>query len=498
MGKGRCIAVLGTASDVGKSLVVTALCRLFRRRGLRVAPFKAQNMSNNSFVTTDGGEMGRAQVVQAEAAGVEPRVEMNPVLLKPSGDDRSQVVILGKARGDASASAYFKHSDTLFDVAARCLDDLRSLFDAVVIEGAGSCAEMNLMDRDFVNFRMARYADAPVILVADIGRGGVFAQVIGTLEVLPPSCRRMIEGIVINGFRGDASLFRDGVDYLRRRAGVPVLGVLPYFDDLYVDAEDGVVLDALYARRIVEDDAVVRIGVVHLPRVSNFTDFAPLWLEPRVSVEYLRRPVGLEVLDAVIVPGTKNTRADLAWVKSHHWNEALRRYLDHGGTVVGICGGYQMLGRIVDDTEGIEGQPGTTEGIGFLDVETVMCPDKVLCRTQGRWAGDDTPVEGYEIHMGISTVSSGVPPAFVVTSRNGVAVDDTDGAVGRCGRVWGTYLHGFFEGDEFRHSFLAALADGGWKPSGESFRAFKERQYDLLADRFEEYVDVGAVLEMLG
>ena len=396
-----CIAVFGTGSDVGKSVVVTALCRAILRRGIRVAPFKAQNMSNNSGVTPEGLEMGRAQIVQAEAARIAPQVDMNPVLLKPTSDLGSQVVVLGRVEGNSLAADYHRRKERLFGTAAAALARLRRAHELVVLEGAGSCAEVNLMAGDFVNLRMAEQAAAPVVLVADIHRGGVFAQIVGTLACLEPRQRDMIRGFIVNRFRGDLTLFADGVRWIEARTGRPVFGVLPWFTDIRIESEDSVAIEnpPRVAGAAAAGDAA--IAVVRLPHISNFTDVEPLQAVAGLRVHFLERPQDLRGFRAVILPGSKNTRHDLEWLQTSGWADAVRAHHRDGGHILGVCGGYQMLGARVHDPDGHEGRPGSSEGLGLLPVETVLQAPKTTTLTRFRWDGADGC--GYEIHMGRTT-----------------------------------------------------------------------------------------------
>jgi adenosylcobyric acid synthase len=498
----KCLAVLGTGSDVGKSVVVAALCRIFSNRGVQVAPFKAQNMSNNSFVTVLGGEVGRAQVVQAEAARVPIHVDMNPVLLKPCTDTGAQVILHGKAIGNSEASTYFANTDFLFRQALSSLERLRADHDLIVMEGAGSCAEVNLRDRDFVNFRMAHAADAPVILVADIDRGGVFAQVVGTLDVIPREDRDRIRGILINRFRGDARLFADGIEYLEKRTGLPLLGLIPYYRHIEIDSEDGMPLDVAIDPPAHPSPEKINIAVLRFPHISNFTDFAPLAREPIVSLHYLSRPRSLEGYDVVFLPGSKNVRSDLEWMRTVGWAAHIEDYAAGKGKICGICGGYQMLGRLIRDPHGMEGAPGDTAGLGLLNVQTTLAAEKVLSRSTGIWKANGKAIEGYEIHMGVTESMENTPAVIHVASRNGQAVHDVDGAASADGTKWGVYFHGLFDLSDFRISFLEAL-----KPelharlqcrSQENEPAFKERQYNLLAEHFSAHMDMPKLLEIAG
>jgi adenosylcobyric acid synthase len=403
--KAKCIAVLGTGSDVGKSIVATALCRIFYQKGFSVAPFKAQNMSNNSGVTPEGLEMGRAQIVQAEAANLIPHVDMNPVLLKPSGKSGSQVVLFGKALGNQSAEAYRKNNADLFNAAGNALDRLRDTYDLVVMEGAGSCAEVNLMENDIVNFRMARYADADVILVADIDKGGVFAQIVGTLECLSKEFRKMVKGFIINRFRGDVRLFEDGVKWIEEKTGIPVVGVIPWFNDIRIDDEDSVAIESpdFFAEDNQKD--IPKIAVIRLPYISNFTDINPLEQIVGVQVVYLEKSKELNAYKAVIIPGSKNTRYDLAWMEQVGWTNRLQFYAENGGHLLGICGGFQMLGKFIDDPDGLEEEPGKSAGLGLLDVETVLKASKTTTLSEFFW--NSAQGQGYEIHMGQTKWLSG-------------------------------------------------------------------------------------------
>ena len=468
---------------------------------MRVAPYKAQNMSNNSYVTMEGGEMGRAQIAQAQAARVEPVVDMNPVLLKPSSDTGAQVVLHGKPVGNALAKDYFANTDTLFRAAEASLNRLRHRYELIVMEGAGSCAEVNLRPRDFVNFRMAHAAAAPVIIVADIDKGGVFAQIIGTLTCLPDEDRERVRGFIINRFRGDATLFDDGIAYIERRTGLPVLGLTPFYYHIEIDSEDGMPLDTLIDPPAGPLPGRINIAVIRLPHISNFTDFNPLIRETAVSLHYLARPRSLTGYDLLLLPGCKNVRSDLDWLRDVGWDERIRAYHRRGGRTGGICGGYQMLGQIIRDPSGIEGVPGDTQGFGLLNVETTLLPDKTLTRTTGTWIGNGQRVDGYEIHMGRTQPVDAPAPVLGVEKRNGQVVDDVDGHQSSDSRVWGTYLHGLFDEIDFRHSFLRGLrsdlSDELSDMTSESVAAFRDRQYDLLAEHFREHLDMATLYDIV-
>ena len=485
----RCVALLGTGSDVGKSIVTTAICRIFKNRGYEVAPYKAQNMSNNSYVTLAGGEMGRAQVVQAEACGKEPHVDMNPVLLKPNTDTGSQVVLQGKAIGNAQAADYFKETSHLFVKAKESLTRLREQNDLIVIEGAGSCAEVNLRPRDFVNFETAHAAEAPVILVADIDRGGVFAQIVGSLEVMPERDRQRVAGFIINKFRGDPSLFTDGIRYLEERTGLPVLGLIPYYRHIEIDPEDGMPLETVIDPAGRPLPGKINLAAIRWPHISNFTDFNPLIRNPAVSFHYLSKPRSLEGYDALLLPGTKNVRFDLQWLRDNGWETPIREFAQAGGRILGICGGYQMLGKQIHDPHGVEGDPGSSEGLGLLDVETTLEQRKVLSRSRGKLE-DGTAIEGYEIHVGQSARGSGSAPMIDLDSRNGVAVDGADGAISTDGLTAGCYFHGLFDFPHYRNAFLSGLQPDYVCEDAEVAARFKQGQYDLLAKHFEQYLDL--------
>ena len=450
------LAVLGTASDVGKSVLATALCRIHADRGMDVAPYKAQNMSNNAAVTPDGGEIGRAQFVQALAARKVPHTDHNPVLLKPNTDLGSQVVVHGQVLGNKTAREWFSSTGRLRQEAFAALDRLVARHDLVVLEGAGSCAEVNLRARDYVNFDAARRADARVLLVADIDRGGVFAQVLGTLRCLAEGDR--IHGVLINRFRGDPSLFEDGRAWLEREAGVPIVGVVPWFRGFRIESEDAVPLDAVRDPTARPDRARVRVAVLRLPHVANFTDVAPLLDHPQVDLHWLSRPRSLEDYDLVILPGSKNTRGDLRWLRG--WELG-------GCRVLGLCGGYQMLGRSVSDPHGVEGDPGTDEGLGLLPVDTVLAADKRVAQVAGRWG--ELALEGYEIHMGVTT---GGAPWLELDGR-------PEGA--ESGRVRGTYLHGLLDAPAVLQRILReARPDLDIQPR-PSMRVQREAAIDALA-----------------
>jgi len=490
----KALAVFGTGSDVGKSVIAAALCRLFVRAGIRVAPFKAQNMSNNSCVTWDGKEIGRAQGLQAQACRLDPQADMNPILLKPESDRCAQIVVQGTVWGRSDARDYWAHKAELAERVRESYSRLAEQFELIVIEGAGSAAEVNLRDRDLANWAMADLADARVILVADIDRGGVFAQIIGTLELLTPEERARVIGLIINKFRGDATLFEDGVQFLCTRIGVPVLGVVPMLRDLAVDQEDSVAVER--TRQMPFDATHVNIAVVLLPRMSNFTDFKAVAMEQDVRLRYVEHPRELIGADAVILPGTKNTLEDLQVVRRAGFAEAFRRHVDSGGELIGICGGYQMLGREIADPSGVE-SGGAAPGLGFLDVSTVMRPVKTTSLVEAQvlhLCDAEAPIRGYYIHMG-STQRGEDRPCFQVFHLSDSPHPDEsrvaslDGAASDDGSVWGTYIHGVFDQAGFRRLWLNRIRRRkGWAELSLDTSDSVSRRLDGELDRWADHV----------
>ena len=494
------LMVVGTASSVGKSVVVAALCRIFRQDGVRVAPFKAQNMSNNGAVTADGLEIGRAQAEQAAAARLEPHVDMNPVLLKPQGDRTSQLVLRGRPAGLMRSRDFVSRKRDLWPDAAEALDALRARYDLVVAEGAGSPAEPNLRAGDITNMRVARHAQAPTLLVGDIDRGGVFAHLLGTLELLPPEDRALVCGFVINRFRGDPSLLGPAIDEIEQRTGVPVLGVIPWIDDIGVAEEDAVALERPEAGVADAGAAEVDVAVVRLPRIANFDDFDPLAREPGVRVRWVRHAGELGEPDLAVLPGTKATVADLEWLRGQGLDRAIEEHAGRGGAVLGICGGFQMLGERLVDEEGVEASPGTsTPGLGLLPVETRFVAAKTTRQASGEvhasagpWAGAaGLPVSGYEIHMGQHAGEGDARPLLTLDGR-------PDGAVSPDGRVAGTYLHGLLHNDGVRAALLRALGRPEQAEAGVAFAERREEAFDRLAAVVREHVDMGRVNALLG
>jgi adenosylcobyric acid synthase len=487
--------VAGTTSDAGKSVLVAGLCRMLARRGVRVAPFKAQNMSNNSVVTLDGGEIGRAQAMQAAACGLEPSVRFNPVLLKPGSDRTSQLVVRGRAVAQVSASNYIEHRQALRHVVADELSSLRAEFDVVICEGAGSPAEINLRATDLANMGLARAASLPVIVVGDIDRGGVLAHLFGTVAVLSPEDQALVAGFVINKFRGDPALLAPGLDQLRTLTGRPTYGVVPFADGLWMDAEDslGTLPDAPVGRpRPPLGSQWLRVAAVRLPRISNTTDVEALACEPGVSVHWVTEPSRLEDADLVVVPGSKSTVSDLEWLRRTGLARALSERAAAGRPVLGICGGYQMLGRTISDS--VESGVGTVEGLGLLDLDIEFAAEKVVVQVSGRSVafGSD-PVRGYEIHHGRVVRND---DDALLTAAGGVG----EGSVR--GGVVGTHWHGLLESDDFRRSFLVWVAEKAGRAGFEvasdtSVAALREQQLDLLADLVDSNIDIDAVLDLI-
>ncbi len=482
------IAVLGTGSDVGKSVIAAGICRCLVDRGVRVAPFKAQNMSNNSGITPEGLEMGRAQIVQAEAARLPPHVDMNPILLKPTGEKQSQVILNGLVHGNQTAMEYHQNKGFYFQKACEAFDRLSRDYDRIILEGAGSCAEVNLMASDIVNFPMAEYAGADVVLTADIHRGGVFAQVVGTLDCLPGHFRDMVKGFVINRFRGDIALFKEGVDWIERKTGKPVFGVLPWYTHFKIDAEDSVEIEKCYNVKEL-DPKKPAIAVLRLPHIANFTDFHALAQMEGIQTVFIDSPWNLSRFAAIIIPGSKNTRADLGWVKKI-FEPALKAYHREKGHLLGICGGYQILGNWVEDPGGLEGKPGRTRGLGLLPVKTVLRSPKVTTLSEFSW--DGIQGRGYEIHMGATELVGG-SPFIQISSRNSLACHETDGCLSDDQQVAGTYVHGFFDDAVIAAKWLKKIGLDlpREEPKNMAFR--KERDYGLLKAHFEAHVNLEAL-----
>lgn len=482
----RALMLMGTGSDVGKSLIAAGLCRLFAGRGLAVRPFKPQNMSNNAAVTVDGGEIGRAQALQARAARVEPTVHMNPILLKPETTTGAQVIVQGKRAVTASAREFFK---TRGQYMPAVLDSFRRLSreaDLVIIEGAGSPAEVNLRQGDLANMGFAEAADVSIILIGDIHRGGVIASLVGTQAILPEADARRIKGFLINNFHGDPDLFSEGVSITEARTGWPCLGVVPHFAEArLLPAEDAVALEKAGA----SGGGSFHIAVPRLPRIANFDDLDPLKLEPGVTLEIVQpgKPIPRNT-DLVIIPGSKSTIGDLIALRAQGWDIDIAAHRRQGGAVLGVCGGYQMLGRMIHDPQGLEGPAGSSPGLGLLDVETTLLPDKTLTRVTARHVASGLDVTGYEIHLGTTQGQDCARPFTFIG-------DAPDGAASADGRVMGTYIHGLFAGDDFRRHFLSRL---GAEAGTLAFEPTVEATLDKLAFHLARHLDIERLLGLAG
>jgi adenosylcobyric acid synthase len=502
----RTLMVQGTMSSVGKSLIVAALCRIFKQDGLRVAPYKAQNMALNSYATRDGREVGRAQAMQADAARVEVTVEMNPVLIKPEADAFAQIVVMGKPWARLPAGEYMTRRSELWGVVTKALDTLRHQYDVIVMEGAGSPAEINLRRGDLVNMSIAEYADAPVLLVGDIDRGGIFAQLLGTLMLLDEQERARVRGLIVNKFRGDSRLFDEGVKMIKQRGGVPVLGVVPFIHDLRIAEEDSVALEepAPSPTLPLNHGPAIDVVVIRFPHMSNFDDFDPLKAEQGVSVRFVDRGVSLGEPDLVVLPGTKTTIADLNWMRARGMADCIQKLAQRGVPILGICGGYQMLGRAILDPLHAESGETQVDGLGLLDVLTAFEPDKRTERARACVVANmglfenavGTEIAAYEIHMGRTEIAE-PRPLFSVTARGETRIADFDGAVSRDGWIAGTYFHGLFDSDKLRHAMLSNLAARKQitRPPGSRFD--REAIYDHLAHVVRTHLDLRTIYQLI-
>lgn len=481
------LMIQGTTSDAGKSMLVTALCRWLARQRVRVAPFKPQNMALNSVVTVDGGEIGRAQAVQALAAGLAPHTDMNPVLLKPNTDKNAQIIIHGHAIANMDACGFHDYKSIALKAVLESYTRLTEQYDAIIVEGAGSPAEINLRANDIANMGFAEAVDCPVILIADIDRGGVFAHLVGTLALLSESEQARIQGFVINRFRGDIALLQSGLDWLEKYTGKPVLGVLPYLQGLHLEAED--TLPQTTALSLSSEQKNFRMIVPSLPRISNHTDFDPLRLHSQVNLQFIGPGETIPPADLIILPGSKSVRADLDWLREQGWEPAIRRHLRYGGKLIGICGGFQMLGKLIHDPHGVEDIAGSAQGFAFFDMETTLQSDKLLRNTQGTLSFNDAAVTGYEIHAGITTYHRCYQPAIHLT-------DSDDGAISEDGLILGTYLHGIFESSAACCELLtwAGLDDQAPAPD---YHATCDTAINRLADCVDEYLDTAQLYRLL-
>ncbi|MBF8742612.1 cobyric acid synthase [Pseudomonas guariconensis] len=479
------LMVQGTTSDAGKSTLVTALCRWLLRQGIGVVPFKPQNMALNSAVTADGGEIGRAQAVQAQACRLAPHTDMNPVLLKPNSDTGAQVIVHGRAVTCMNAVAYHDYKAIAMQAVLASHQRLSAAYPVVMVEGAGSPAEINLRAGDIANMGFAEAVDCPVILVADINRGGVFAHLVGTLELLSPSEQARVKGFVINRFRGDIALLQPGLDWLEQRTGKPVLGVLPYVTDLHLEAED-----AIDVRQATQQGRLLKVIVPVLPRISNHTDFDPLRLHPQVDLQFIGPGQPIPPADLIILPGSKSVRGDLAQLRARGWDAAIARHLRYGGKLIGICGGLQMLGQQVHDPLGLEGEAGSSPGLGLLDYATVLEAEKQLRNVCGTLGLEQAAVSGYEIHAGVTCGPALERPAVQLADGR------CDGAISVDGQILATYLHGLFEGS---HSCAALLRWAGLDDAQViDYEALRERDIERLADLVERHLDTTRLRELCG
>ncbi len=477
--------IQGTTSDAGKSTLVAGLCRVLVRQRISVAPFKPQNMALNSAVTIDGGEIGRAQAVQALACGIPPHTDMNPVLLKPNTDIGAQVIVRGHAIGNMEADAYHKYKPELLKSVVDSFQRLAGCYDAIVIEGAGSPAEINLRDRDIANMGFAEAVDCPVILIADIDRGGVFAHIVGTLALMSASEQERIKGFVINRFRGDIALLQSGLDWLEHRTSKPVLGVLPYLQGFHLEAEDAIPVDNPLPPKA---EQVLRIAVPVLPRISNHTDFDPLRLHPQVQLEFIGPTCKIPDVDLIILPGSKSVIADLKWMKTQQWDLAIQRHLRYGGKVLAVCGGFQMLGNWLHDPEGVEGPVESVSGLGIFEMESTLTPIKRLKNIKGHLTMDKVAIQGYEIHTGVSAGKALDHPAVITD-------EGCDGAVSDDNQVLGTYIHGLFDQTEACNILLQWA--GLKQPKSADYIALRDAEIDRLADALENHMDIGKVMSLL-
>lgn len=472
--------VQGTTSDAGKSTLVAGICRVLHRKGVKVAPFKPQNMALNSAVTIDGGEIGRAQAVQAQACGLAPHTDMNPILLKPSSDTGCQVIVHGKVMGNLEATGYHAYKPTAMRAVLESHQRLSEQYDSLIVEGAGSPAEINLREGDIANMGFAEAVDCPVILIADIDRGGVFAHLVGTLDLLAPSEQARVVGFVINRFRGDIALLKSGLDWLEAKTGKPVIGVLPYLHDLHLEAEDAVP-QASKTQRDSQQSKAFKIVVPVLPHMANHTDFDALRLHPDIDCRFVKINQPIPTADLIILPGSKNVRGDLAMLRTYGWEAAIAKHLRYGGKVLGICGGFQMLGHTVHDPLGLEGEKGSSEGFAWLEMDTTLAADKHLAQVSGYLAFAPTAtIHGYEIHMG---VSSGAALNMPATYLNG----KPEGALSLDGQIAGTYVHGLFDDAS---ACAAWMAWAGMRVETQfDYHAHKETELNRLADCLEQHLD---------
>ena len=485
----KTLMIQGTTSDAGKSTLVTGICRVLARRGIKVAPFKPQNMALNSAVTIDGGEIGRAQAVQAQACFLEPHTDMNPVLLKPNSDTGAQVIIHGKAIGAMNARSYHDYKTVAMNAVLESYRRLCEQYDVIIVEGAGSPAEINLRDRDIANMGFAEAVDCPVLLVADIDRGGVFAHLVGTLQLLSPNEQQRVQGFVINRFRGDIGLLQPGLDWLEKFTQKKVFGVLPYLTDWHLEAEDAIAQKQILA----QEKSNLKVCVPVYPRISNHTDFDALRLHPQVDLQMIGPNQPIPACDLIILPGSKNVRGDLQKLREFGWDKHIEKHLRYGGKVIGICGGFQMLGKTIDDPHGIEGAAGKNIGLSYLDIETTLEPEKQLHRVEGNLLFGNATITGYEIHCGISSGPGLEKPLCTLIDKLGG--NKFDGAISVDDRVIGTYLHGLFDETAARDALLQWA--GLNNIAAFDYQAKREADIERLANCVEEYISDQKIRELL-
>ncbi|MCW9023890.1 MAG: cobyric acid synthase [Gammaproteobacteria bacterium] len=477
------LMIQGTTSDAGKTTLVAGLCRLLYQQRKKVVPFKPQNMALNSAVTIDGGEIGRAQAVQAQACNLEPHIDMNPVLLKPNTDTGAQVIIHGQAREEKDAWGYHAFKAKAMPYVLESYRRLSTQYDYIIVEGAGSPAEINLRDNDIANMGFAEEVDCPVILVADIDRGGVFAHIVGTLALLSNSERERVKGVVINRFRGDVTLLEPGIEWLEAEIGIPVLGVLPYLHGLHLEAEDAI------AQQQHIDNAEIKVVIPLLPRISNHTDFDPLRLHPQVDCQFIPPGGTIPPADLIIIPGSKSVRHDLAWLHEQGWDSAIARHLRYGGKVLGICGGYQMLGQSIHDPNGIEGEAGSSSGLNYLDLETTLENEKVLCHTNGHLQLNGAAISGYEIHMGRTQGPALNNPAIILGDGQ------RDGAISTDNQIIGCYLHGLFETASACDALLEWVEMTGTQSL--DYHQMREDGINRLAESMAQHLDIDKLIQIM-
>lgn len=496
----KAIMIQGTGSHVGKSLIAAGLCRIFKQDGLKVAPFKSQNMSNNSFVTENGEEVSRSQVVQAEAAGIKPIVDINPILLKPTSDQGAQVIVRGKVVSNMKAAEYDEYKRDAFKIVKKSYKNLTRTFEAIVIEGAGSPAEVNLKDRDIVNMKIAQMAKSPVILVSDIDRGGVFASVVGTLKLLSPKEQKMVAGIIINKFRGDLEILKPGLDFLEKQTKKPILGVVPYFKNIYISDEDSVSIEE---EKIYSKNAEIQIKIIKLPRISNFTDFEYLEREEGITLQYVNESREIGSPDLLIIPGTKNTINDLIYLHNSKIVQRIKQIANNGTVIMGICGGYQMLGRKVVDEHNVESSTKEMEGLNLLNIDTFMNKDKITHQVKAKLSGlkefidFNHTINGYEIHCGRTKVYEGNSAFKVMEQLGGEMGFYEEGNVNKEGTIIGTYIHGIFENNEFRNKFINYLRRRKNIKEKDAVCFDRDLQYNKLAELLRNSLDMPKIYEIL-